>query len=80
MQLCKEIPISSITPFISNWLIRVRVTKKTDIKQWHNEKGEGKLFNCNFIDSFGSEIRCTFFKEEVDRYYAFIEENKVILI
>ena len=37
-----SIPLSKLYPQIKgNWRIKVRITKKSDIRTWHNSKGEG---------------------------------------
>lgn len=34
----------------ARWTIKARVTQKSDIKHWTNQKGEGKLFSVTFMD------------------------------
>jgi len=58
------------------WTIRGRVTQKSNIRTWSNSRGEGKLFNIVVVDESG-EIRATAFNNEVDKFYALIEVNKV---
>ena len=55
--------------------MRVRITNKSEIKHWKNERGEGKLFSFDCRD-FCGEIRAVVFNEEVDKFYRRI---KVIL-
>ena len=39
-----SIPLSKLFPQIKgNWRIKIRLTKKSDIRTWHNAKGEGQL-------------------------------------
>lgn len=73
----QEVPVTSLNQFMNDWKIRVRVIKKSGVKTWHNAKGDGKLFCCVLVDNLGGEIRCTFFNEDVDKYYELVEENKV---
>ena len=61
------------------WTIRARVGFKSNVRTWSNSRGEGKLFNMNLIDESG-EIRCTLFKEQVDKYYDLVQVNKVRII
>lgn len=67
-------PISALTPYHNKWTIKARVTSKSDIRTWSNSRGEGKLFNFELMDESG-EIRCTAFKELVDKFYNYLEVN-----
>ncbi|XP_030847892.1 replication protein A 70 kDa DNA-binding subunit isoform X2 [Strongylocentrotus purpuratus] len=72
-------PISSLTPYQNRWTIKARVTNKTAIRTWSNARGEGKLFSMDLLDQSG-EIRCTAFKDMVDKYYEMIEIGKVYFV
>lgn len=65
-------PISSLTPYHNKWTIKARVTSKSEIRTWSNSRGEGKLFNFDLMDESG-EIRCTGFKDLVDKFYNYVE-------
>jgi replication factor A1 len=69
-------PIEALSPYSNKWTIRARVTQKSDIRTWSNQRGEGKLFNVTLMDDTG-EIRATGFNEVVDNLYAKLEEGKV---
>lgn len=73
------IPIEGLSPFQNTWTIRGRVTYKGDIRTWSNARGEGKLFNVNFLDESG-EIRATAFNNEAEKYFNLIEEGKVYYV
>jgi replication factor A1 len=62
---------------IDRWTIRVRVTYKSEIKEWHNQRGQGRLFNVHFLDETG-EIRATGFNEQVDAFYDKLKEGHVL--
>ena len=68
-----------VLKIISRWTIKVRVTKKMDIRTWSNARGEGKLFCVHLIDESG-EIKATAFNEQCDKFYDMLEENKVYYI
>ena len=34
-------PISSLNPYQNRWTIKARVTAKSDVRTWHNTRGEG---------------------------------------
>ncbi|ORX64153.1 replication factor-a protein [Basidiobolus meristosporus CBS 931.73] len=72
-------PIKGLSPYQNKWTIRVRVTSKSDIRHWHNARGEGKLFSVNLLDESG-EIKATAFNDQVDQFYSLFEENKVYYI
>lgn len=72
-------PISSLTPYQNKWVIKARVTNKSTIRTWSNAKGEGKLFSMDLMDESG-EIRCTGFREAVDKFYEMIQVDKVYFI
>lgn len=71
------IPITALTPFNQRWTIRARVTQKGDIRTWSNAKGEGKLFSATLVDENATEIRATFFKAGVDRFYNELQVGRV---
>ena len=53
-----------------------RVFGKSDIREYTNEKGQGKVANVTFIDVMGS-MKAVMFGEQVDRLYAVLEVGKV---
>ncbi|EFC41135.1 replication protein A1, 70 kDa-like protein [Naegleria gruberi] len=68
------LPLVGITPWVSDWVIKVRVTKKGELKKWSNPTKEGHLFSLELIDEDGVEIRATFF---TNKFYDHIKESKV---
>lgn len=72
-------PIEGLSPFAHKWTIKARVTSKSDIKTWHNTKGEGKLFSVNLLDETG-EIKATGFNDQCDAFYPILEEGSVYYI
>ncbi|KAM9788505.1 replication protein A 70 kDa DNA-binding subunit-like [Neosynchiropus ocellatus] len=73
------IPISALHPYISKWTLRARVTHRSDIRNWSNSRGDGKLFSFEIVDESG-EIRVTAFNKEVDRFFSLVEQGKVYYI
>lgn len=61
-----------IKKYIFRWMIKARVTNKSAIRTWSNSRGEGKLFSMDLVDESG-EIRCTGFKDAVDKFYDYIQ-------
>eukprot|EP00658_Telonema_sp_P-2_P010126 TRINITY_DN13816_c0_g1_i1.p1 TRINITY_DN13816_c0_g1~~TRINITY_DN13816_c0_g1_i1.p1 ORF type:complete len:503 (+),score=154.78 TRINITY_DN13816_c0_g1_i1:161-1669(+) len=74
------VPISSLNPYQNRWTIKAQISQKSQIRTWSNSRGEGKLFSMTLRDDQGGEIRCTTFKEGVDKYYDMLEEGKTYLI
>jgi replication factor A1 len=53
----------------SRWTIKARITVKSEVRTWSNAKGEGSLFSV--------ELKGTFFKGAVDKWYDILQESKV---
>ena len=70
-------PISGLNMYSNRWTIRAKVTSKSGIRTWSNAKGEGSLFSVDLLDASGIDVRCTFFKEAVDKFHGFLEEGRV---
>ncbi len=65
-------PIATLTPYQNKWVIKVRVTSKSNIRTWKNSRSEGKLFSMNLMDESG-EIRATCFNNACDKYFDMIQ-------
>ena len=72
-------PIEGLSPYQNKWTIKARVTQKSDVRQWSNHRGDGKLFSCTFMDDTG-EIRATAFNAAVDELYDKLQEGKVYYV
>jgi len=62
---------------MNRWTIKVRVTSKSDIKTWNNDRGNGSLFKIDLLDDAGGEISAAFFKEAVTRFYDTVSVGNV---
>jgi replication factor A1 len=56
------------------------VIRKTPKQSWNNNRGQGTLFSIVLKDKDGGEIRGTFFKDLVDKWYDHISVDKVYSI
>ncbi|KAL2714488.1 replication protein A 70 kDa DNA-binding subunit [Vespula squamosa] len=72
-------PIVGLSPYQNKWVIKARITNKSNIITWSNSRGEGKLFSMDLVDESG-EIRCTAFKDQCDKFYDMIEVGKIYYI
>lgn len=71
--------IEQLSPYQNQWTIKARISYKSDIRKWSNARGEGKLFNVNFLDE-SDEIRATAFNEMADKFNQELEEGKVYYV
>ncbi|XP_046830054.1 replication protein A 70 kDa DNA-binding subunit [Vespa velutina] len=72
-------PIVGLSPYQNKWVIKARITNKSNIITWSNSRGEGKLFSMDLVDESG-EIRCTAFRDQCDKFYDMIEVGKIYYI
>ncbi|KAF3761125.1 replication factor-a protein [Cryphonectria parasitica EP155] len=72
-------PIEALSPYAHKWTIKARVSAKSDIKTWHKNTGEGKLFSVNLLDESG-EIKATAFNDQVDQFHDLLQEGQVYYI
>eukprot|EP00477_Mikrocytos_mackini_P000364 GAHX01000387.1.p1 GENE.GAHX01000387.1~~GAHX01000387.1.p1 ORF type:complete len:607 (-),score=141.21 GAHX01000387.1:15-1799(-) len=73
-------PINSLTQFLDRWCIKVRVTRKGEVRHWENPRGKGKLFNFDVLDDHGGEINVVVFTKEVDKFFDKIQVGKYFFI
>ena len=71
------IMISQLNPYQQKWTIKGRITNKGDMRKWSNAKGEGCLFSIDILDSSGTDIRGTFFKEDATKWFSTLEVDQV---
>ena len=49
-------PIKALSTFNYDWRIKVRLTKKFEMKHWKNSRTEGCLMNLELMDTHGTQI------------------------
>ncbi len=75
--------LKQLTTFSRDFIIFVRVTKKSEIKIFEtrnnnmNNSNQGKLFYFIVLDRDGNEMQCTCFNKAVDKFYDIIEEDQL---
>ncbi|KAH7426619.1 hypothetical protein KP509_10G009100 [Ceratopteris richardii] len=76
----KILPIAALTPYMGRWAIKGRVTAKTQLRRFHNAKGDGRVFSFDLLDSDGGEIRATCFNSTADQFIDRIEVGKLYMV
>ena len=75
--------LKQLTTFSRDFIIFVRVTKKSEIKTFEtrnnnmNNSSQGKLFYFIVLDRDGNEMQCTCFNKAVDKFFDIIEEDQL---
>ncbi|CAF3669774.1 unnamed protein product [Rotaria sp. Silwood1] len=73
------ITIDTLNPYMNKWTIKARVSNKSQIRNYQNARGPGKLFSCDLVDQSG-EIRAAAFNTECDKFHSLLEVGKVYYI
>lgn len=72
-------PIGNLSPYLKEWTIEARVTDKSEMRVWSNEKGAGQLFSCTFADQSG-DIRATAFNAAAGALFERLHVGRVYFI
>ncbi|XP_047338059.1 replication protein A 70 kDa DNA-binding subunit B [Impatiens glandulifera] len=73
-------PLASLNPYQGNWIIKVRVTSKGNMRTYKNQRGEGCVFNVELTDEDGTQIQATMFNESAKKFYDKFEMGKVYYV
>jgi replication factor A1 len=76
----RVVAISELNVHVGRWAIKARVSKKSEMKLYSNNKGDGKLFSVDFLDSEGGQIRATAFNAQADKFYDILHGGQVYLV
>jgi len=74
------VQIRALNQYQRNWKIKARVTTKSDIRTWTNDRGTGQLFSMELLDQFGGQIRAVAYSDACDKWFPVIKENHVYII
>jgi replication factor A1 len=71
-------PISELSPFSKNWVIKGRVTDKDRTPREFTRAGgaKGQVQSIELVDEKGGDIKVTFWNEAVDKY-SFVKKGEV---
>jgi replication factor A1 len=71
-------PIREISTYTGrNWTIKARVTSKSQMRTFSNDRGSGKVFSVDLLDKDGGEIKASFFNGSADKFYSSIEAGQI---
>lgn len=70
-------PIANLNPYENQWVIKARVTQKSDMKHWDKGTSKGCLFSIELLDENGGQIRATFFNDVAKKYFDALHERAV---
>lgn len=73
-------PILALNPFIYEWRIKVRVTRKYELRSWTNQSGTGEIFTVEMIDSRGDLIQGSFFNRLAIAFFPKVVQGRVYLV
>ena len=73
----RYMPVSCLNSFSTDWVIKVKVTKKYPLKHYSNARGEGCLLNIDVTDKANCSIVATFFGDAARKWDERLVEGKV---
>ena len=56
-----------------DWIIKVRVVKKGELRNWQNDRGEGQVLSLDLIDKDDTLIQATAFNEKAQNISETVE-------
>lgn len=71
--------IQALTPYMNKWTIKGRITQKSDMREWNNARGSGKLFSFTIADET-SDMKVTAFKDDAEKFIEMITKGKIYQI
>ena len=71
------LPISALGPYTPRWRLRARVTSKSEVRRFVNQRGQGQLFSVDLVDAEGGETRATFFGAAVEKFLSLVNPHNI---
>ena len=71
------LPISALGPYTPRWRLRARVTRKSEVRRFVNQRGQGQLFSVDLVDAEGGETRATFFGAAVEKFLSLVNPHNI---
>ena len=71
------LPISALGPYTRRWRLRARVTRKSEVRRFVNQRGQGQLFSVDLVDAEGGETRATFFGAAVEKFLSLVNPHNI---
>lgn len=60
--------------------VQGRVVNKTQVRHFSNNRGEGKFFNFDLLDSSGCDVRIVGFNEAVDKFFDVVQKGQIVKV
>ena len=73
-------PIQALNPVSDSWVIKARITQKSEMRKFTSVRGEGQVFSIELIDANKGEIRGSFFNQDAKKFYDKLEIGKCYVI
>lgn len=70
------LPISEISAYHANWMIRARITNKGPVRAFQKNGQTGKVFTVDLLDAKGGEIRANFFNQAAEIFSNRLQQGK----
>lgn len=64
-------PLKALNLYSTDWVIRVRLTKKYDVKTFKNSRGEGRVLSLELLDEEGTQMMAVIFGRAIEDHYDF---------
>ena len=74
------VPVNCLNTFMRDWAIKVKVTKKYDIRTWNNARGSVTLLNVDLMDKGKNQIQATFFKDGATKFNEVLKQGRTYVI
>lgn len=73
-------PVNCLNTYAQDWVIKVKVAKKYELRHWSNRRGQGCLLNVDLMDKSGAMIQATFFNDGARKYNDIIQECRTYIM